>query len=24
MVLAVWQKKGTLKPDFSNADSLFR
>jgi len=23
-VLAVWQKKGTLKPDFSNADSLFR
>src|SRR6266571_4654155 len=23
-VLAVWQKQGTLKPDFSNADSLFR
>lgn len=23
-VLAVWQKQGALKPDFSNADSLFR
>ena len=23
-VLAVWQKQGTLKADFSNADSLFR
>lgn len=23
-VLAVWQKQGTLKPDFSNADTLFR
>ncbi len=23
-VLAVWQRQGTLRPDFSNADSLFR